>query len=167
MSFHLYLMRHAKSDWSDQGLSDYDRPLNSRGQKNAKQIGQWMAKNDFLPDKIISSAAVRARQTAELLVQQLDHLDLEDIQYEKDLYLASIDVLIEHIQLYKGDSKGLMLIAHNPGMEHLVNFLMKKDTGMINMTTANLAIFKYTDSIFDPEIDKGDLIELIRPRELK
>lgn len=166
MNFHLYLMRHAKSDWSDQGLSDFNRPLNSRGQKNARQIGLWMAKNDFLPDKIISSAAVRAKQTTELLVQQLDHIDIKDVEFDKELYLASDDELIEQIQLYKADNNSLMLIAHNPGMEQLVNFLMKKDTGMVRMTTANLAIFKYADSLFDPEIDKGELIELIKPREL-
>ena len=48
MSFYLYLMRHAKSDWSGLGTSDYDRPINHRGEKNAKRIGAWMAEKQFL-----------------------------------------------------------------------------------------------------------------------
>ena len=53
MTFHLYIMRHAKSDWSDLDTIDFDRPINKRGRKNAKQIGQWMLSNDRLPEKII------------------------------------------------------------------------------------------------------------------
>ena len=167
MSFHLYIMRHAKSDWSASSTSDFDRPINSRGQKNAKRIGKWMLDNGFLPEKIISSSAVRARQTAELLIQQLNNANLEKVQFDKDLYLASVDALIECIQLYKPELNSLMLIAHNPGMEQLVNYLLNTNAGMINMTTANLAIIEFSKIDFDPEVDKGELIELIKPKELK
>ncbi|GJM04560.1 MAG: phosphohistidine phosphatase [marine bacterium B5-7] len=159
-------MRHAKSDWSGQGLADFDRTINLRGQKNAKQIGQWMVKNNFLPHKIISSSAIRARQTTELLVQQLDHLTLEDVQFDKDLYLASMDVLMECVQLYRNDTKSIMLVAHNPGIELLVNHLVDTETQMLSITTANLAIIEFTDGSFDIEKDKGSLIALIRPKEL-
>ncbi len=167
MSFYLYLMRHAKSDWSDPGTSDYDRPINHRGQKNAKRVGVWMVDNDFFPEKIVSSPAVRARQTAELLIQQLNNVNLEKVQFDKDLYLASVDTLIECIQLYKSDLNSLMLIAHNPGMEQLVNYLLNTNAGMVNITTANLAIIEFSKIDFDPEVDKGELIELIKPKELK
>lgn len=166
MSFHLYIMRHAKSDWSASSTSDFNRPINSRGQKNAKRIGQWMVDNDFLPEKIISSPAVRARQTAELLIQQLNNASLGTVQFDKDLYLASEGALIECIQLYKSGLNSLMLIAHNPGMEQLVNDLLNTNAGMISMTTANLAIIEFPKIDFDPELDKGELIELIKPKEL-
>ncbi len=167
MSFHLYIMRHAKSDWSASGTSDFDRPINSRGQKNAKRIGKWMVDNNFLPEKIISSPAVRARQTAELLIQQLNNVNLKKVQFDKDLYLASMDELIECIQLYKSDLNSLMLIAHNPGMEQLVDYLLNPNSGMINMTTANLAIIEFSKIDFNPEVDKGELIALIKPKELE
>jgi len=166
MSFQLYLMRHAKSDWHTPSTSDFDRPINLRGQKNAKRIGQWMVDNDFLPEKIVSSPAVRARQTIELLIQQLDNERLNTVQFDKDLYLASVETLIECIQLYKADLNSLMLIAHNPGMEQLVNYLLNTDTRMISMTTANLAIFEFPNNDFNPEIDKGELIEFIKPKIL-
>ncbi len=169
MSFYLYLMRHAKSDWSGPGTSDYDRPINHRGQKNAKRVGIWMADNNFLPEKIVSSPAVRARQTIGIVSDQLRDSQV-NIDFDEDLYLASLDTLLESVQLYKNDVNSLMLVAHNPGLDYLVNDLLSRskstDSGHIVMTTANLAIFEYKDDNFDPEQDKGTLIEFIQPKEL-
>ena len=60
-----------------------------------------------------------------------------------------------------------MLIGHNPGMEQLVNDLLNINGAMISMTTANLAIIEFSKIDFDPEVNKGELIELIKPKELK
>lgn len=170
MSFYLYIMRHAKSDWSGPGTSDFDRPISKRGQKNAKRIGQWMADNNRIPQQIISSPALRARQTTELVTTQLSRVSPEIILYEKDLYLSSPDTLIECIQSYKNDLKSLMLVAHNPGLEQLVHYLssksVKADAKGKTMTTANLVIFEYPDINFDPEVDKGELIEFVKPKGL-
>ena len=159
-------MRHAKSDWSGSGTSDSDRPINKRGEKNASRIGQWMAENNRLPQKIISSPAVRAKQTIELVEKQFTSVGLGKIIYDKDLYLADLTTLIEIIQLYKSDVSSLMLVAHNPALEHLVHFLSEEGAEYKSMTTANLVIFGYPDSQFDPEVDKGKLIEFIKPKEL-
>jgi phosphohistidine phosphatase len=160
-------MRHAKSDRGVPGLADFDRPLNNRGEKNSVRIGLWMEQNKRLPEKIISSSAVRAKQTIELVVNQTSSINPENIIYEKDLYLADLDTLTEFIQLYKNDVNSLMLVAHNPGLEQLVRFLSSEsDSYYRNMTTANLAIFEYPDNQFDPLTDKGELIEFIKPKEL-
>lgn len=165
MSFHLYIMRHAKSDWSGPETADHERPINKRGQKNAKQIGQWMKTNNYIPQKIMCSTAIRAKQTIELVTEQIE-VSSENIDYDKSLYLAAPDTLIELIQLYKNDVSSLMLVAHNPGLEQLINFLSKQEDEYKSMTTANLAIFEFTDNQFNPEIDKGKLIEFIKPKEL-
>ncbi len=165
MGFHLYIMRHAKSDWSGHGISDFDRPINQRGHKNAKRIGRWMLDNDRIPEKIVSSSAVRAKQTTELVTAKLK-LAPGVVLYDKDLYLAGLDTLLECIQLYKNDCKSLMLVAHNPGMEQLVNYLINTKVQKVSMTTANLAIIEFSKNDFDPEIDKGELIALIKPKEL-
>ncbi len=169
MGFYLYIMRHAKSDWSGPGTADFDRPINRRGRKNAKQIGQWMLENDHVPEKIISSSALRARETTELVTEQLKS-ESTTVIYDKDLYLASPDTLIESIQLYKNDCHSLMLVAHNPGLEQLLNFLLRKSrtaaSKNLTMTTANLAIIEYGRNSFDPETAKGTLIEVVRPKEL-
>ncbi len=160
-------MRHAKSDWSGLDKSDFDRPINQRGQKNAKRIGQWMVENGHLPEKIISSSALRARQTIELVVKQISEIDSNSILFDKSLYLAEPETLIEIIQLYKNELNSLMLVAHNPGLEQLVHFLSSEaDYEYKNMTTANLVIFEYPDNNFDPSREKGKLIEFIKPKEL-
>ncbi len=169
MTFHLYIMRHAKSDWSGSGISDIDRPINQRGQKNAKQIGQWMQDHEYIPQGIISSPALRARQTIELVTDQLHDIDSKNIIYEKDLYLANIAALLDCIRKYKQNLNSLMLVAHNPGLEQLVHYLANKTTEVVKnktMTTANLVIFEYTDNKCDIETDEGKLKVFIKPKEL-
>lgn len=170
MNFKLYIMRHAKSDWSTSAMSDFDRPLNKRGRKNAKRIGQWMRENTQIPQVIVSSAAVRAKQTTELLVKEFTQIKPEQVLFEEDLYLASADKLIEYIQLNKKGLTSLMLVAHNPGLEQLVYYLSSQTTKIINndkaLTTANLVIFQYPDLDFDPLTDKGELVAFIKPKEL-
>lgn len=166
MSFHLYIMRHAKSDW-ETGTSDFDRPINKRGNKSAIRIGQWMLENNHIPEKIISSSAMRAKQTIELVVEQIEEKNKKKISYEEDLYLANLSSLLENIALYKSNVNSLMLVAHNPGLEELVYFL-GGDSGSQykTMTTANLVIYEYADNQFDVETKKGKLIEFIKPKEL-
>jgi len=160
-------MRHAKSDWADPGTSDFNRSINKRGKKSAIRIGRWMLENNRLPQQVISSAAVRAKQTTELVTEQFNHISLENIIYEKDLYLADVESLLEFIKLYKNDVSSLMLVAHNPGLEQLIYFLASESEAEYkSMTTANLVIFEYPDNHFDPETDKGKLIEFIKPKEL-
>ncbi len=167
MTFHLYIMRHAKSDWADPGISDFERPINKRGKKSAIRMGQWMLENNRLPQQIISSPAIRAKQTIELVAEQHASIGSGKIYYEKDLYLADVETLLELIQLYKNDLSSLMLVAHNPGLEQLIHFLSNESNADYkSMTTANLVIFEYPDNHFNPEIDKGKLIEFIKPKEL-
>jgi len=160
-------MRHAKSDWAVPGTSDFDRPINKRGNKSAIRIGEWMAENKHIPEKIISSPAIRAKQTIELVVDQIDSKSENEISYEEDLYLASLDTLLENIQLYKNDVNSLMLVAHNPGLEDLVHFLSSQSSYEYkSMTTANLVIFEYKNNKFDVGMDKGKFVEFIKPKEL-
>ena len=65
----LLLMRHAKSSWKDSDLKDFDRPLNKKGKKTAPLMGHMIADQELVPDRIISSPAVRARQTVEAFVK--------------------------------------------------------------------------------------------------
>jgi len=130
-------------------------------------MGLWLEENDHSPQKVISSSAVRAKQTAELVVEKLSALSEENVLYEKDLYLAAPDSLIEFIQLYKSDVSSLMVVAHNPGLEQLIHFLLNESGAKYrSMTTANIAILEYPDNTFDPAIDKGTLVEFIKPKEL-
>ncbi len=76
----LYILRHAKSTWTDANLSDFERPLNERGVKTAPFMGELMAKKNFQPDLILSSPAQRAKQTA-LLIKKAGRMKAE-IKYD-------------------------------------------------------------------------------------
>ena len=69
----LFLIRHAKSSWDDTALPDKDRPLNDRGRRDAPKMGERLAKRDVKPSLILSSPAVRALRTAEIIAKKLDY----------------------------------------------------------------------------------------------
>ncbi len=167
MNLYLYIMRHAKSDWSGPQISDFERPINKRGTRNAMRIGEWMNENNHIPQKIISSPAVRAKETIELVTEQISKFNLEDLTYEDELYLAGFTQLIEFINTYKDKVQSLMLVGHNPGIENLVNYLCDKSGDKETIvTTANLFIFKFSSDSFNTAVDTIELVEAIKPREL-
>ena len=118
----LYIVRHAKSSWSNTSLSDFDRPLNKRGFDDAPKMGQVLKKLNILPDLILSSPAMRALTTAEIISRKMGY-SKENIQKDKDLYHAGPLDIIEIINSINNDYKSIMVIAHNPGLTHLVNTL--------------------------------------------
>jgi len=167
MNLYLYIMRHAKSDWSGPQISDFDRPINKRGTRNAMRIGGWMNENNHTPQKIISSPALRAKETIELVAEQISKFNLEDLTYEDELYLAGFTQLIEFINTYKDKVQSLMLVGHNPGIENLVNYLCDRSGDKETIvTTANLFIFKFSSDSFNTAVDIIELVEAIKPREL-
>lgn len=167
MNLYLYIMRHAKSDWSGPQISDFERPINKRGTRNAIRIGGWMNENNHTPQKIISSPALRAKETIELVTEQISKFNLEDLTYEDELYLAGFTQLIEFINTYKDKVQSLMLVGHNPGIENLVNYLCDKSGDKETIvTTANLFIFKFSSDSFNTAVDTIELVEAIKPREL-
>ena len=167
MNLYLYIMRHAKSDWSGPQISDFDRPINKRGTRNAIRIGEWMNENNHIPQKIISSPALRAKETIELVTEQISKFNLEDLTYEDELYLAGFTQLIEFINTYKDKVQSLMLVGHNPGIENLVNYLCDRSGDKETIvTTANLFIFKFSSDSFNTAVDTIELVEIVKPREL-
>ena len=167
MNLYLYIMRHAKSDWSGPQISDFERPINKRGTRNAIRVGQWMNENNHIPQKIISSPALRAKETIELVTEQISKFNLEDLTYEDELYLAGFTQLIEFINTYKDKVQSLMLVGHNPGIENLVNYLCDRSGDKETIvTTANLFIFKFSSDSFNTAVDIIELVEAIKPREL-
>lgn len=116
----LTLLRHAKSSWDAPGLTDFDRPLNARGKKDAPAMGARLRKRGFTPDLILSSSAVRARHTTELVAAELG-LAADQIRYEKDLYLASAPELGDMLPDLAEDHEDVVIVAHNPGLTSFAN----------------------------------------------
>jgi phosphohistidine phosphatase len=121
----LYLIRHAKSSWKDEGVTDFDRPLNKRGNRDAPFMASLLKKEKVLPDLIISSPAVRAISTAEIFAEKLN-LTQEKILLEKSLYLCGIKELEAIVQSIPDTNKIVFLFGHNPAITHYANHLGNK-----------------------------------------
>lgn len=115
----LLLMRHAKSSWDDADCTDHDRPLNSRGLRDAPQMGRWLQAQGLRPARIITSSARRARHTAELVAAAFD--PPPPIVEREDLYHATVDQLARALLALTAADDVVLVIGHNPGLEGLLN----------------------------------------------
>ena len=166
----IFVLRHAKSSWNDSSLSDFERPLNERGREAAPFMGEFMKKNDFTPDLIISSPAERAKQTAEFVKKAADFPAA--IYFDEKIYEASPLRLLEVISETDEKAKTLLLVGHNPGFENLVRILSGEN---VRMPTAALAVLDleisdwaeiYDECIALDEIEVcGKLRTLVLPKE--
>jgi phosphohistidine phosphatase len=120
----IYLVRHAKSSWNDVSVSDFDRPLNKRGQSDAPEMAQRAKSAGYIPEIIFSSPALRAKTTAEVFASTLG---INEIIFVEDLYLASASEIITTLQGVPEDRSSAMLFGHNPGMTEVVNALSNSD----------------------------------------
>ena len=157
----LYVLRHAKSSWDVPELADFDRPLNERGASTAPFLGGFMAANGFEPDVIVSSPAVRARETSRL-VKEAAHF-AADIVYDERIYEASARTLQLIASSIDNRFESAMLVGHNPGLEGFIRLLTGKSEAV---PTAGLAVIDL-DLKSWTEIDSGlgALRRLIRPKE--
>jgi len=118
----LTLVRHAKSSWKDTGLRDRDRPLNKRGQRDAPIMGKRLHEHGIRPSLIVSSPANRAWTTAKIIAGELSY-PLEFLQRDDNLYLASVDHILDVIVAQDERFNSLMIVGHNPGFTDFANFL--------------------------------------------
>ncbi|MDR3518236.1 MAG: histidine phosphatase family protein [Azospirillaceae bacterium] len=138
----LFLLRHAKSDWNDPNCADRDRPLAPRGVKAAHRINHWLRDHcaaDFRRHNplILCSTARRARDTARLALADLD-LDLV-INYDRSLYLAGAQALIDRLRHVPDTVTTVMIIGHNPDLADLVDRL--RGDGTPDAVTAHAGAF--------------------------
>lgn len=134
----LIILRHAKSSWDDSGIADFDRPLNARGNTDAPKLGGYMRQHSIVPQKVLVSSALRARQTIKLLAENHPALTKDLIEVENRLYGAGLVSLLYVIGEQPDDIDILMLAAHNPGLHQLINHLSKKRIS--KLPTCGLAI---------------------------
>jgi phosphohistidine phosphatase len=135
----LFLVRHAKSSRDDPTIADRDRPLNERGLRDAPKIGERLAKRNVKPEVILSSPALRALTTAQLMAKKLDY-KAKDIVVDDRAYASSPKVLLEIIHGLDDKLKCVMLFGHNPEMSALANRLSLEIT---DMATCAVAEFEF------------------------
>ena len=110
----LYIIRHAKSSWEDFSSNDFDRDLSKRGKLNAPFMGDRLRKTGVEPDIIVSSPALRARITAEIIAKKIKFS--KKITLKKKIYEASFKTLRKIVTELPDDVKIVFLFGHNPGL---------------------------------------------------
>jgi phosphohistidine phosphatase len=160
----LLLLRHAKSSWKDEALDDHDRPLNRRGKRDAPRMGQLLRDEKLLPDLILCSSARRCRKTAEHVIQSSGYRG--ETRITSELYEADAEQLRQLLVRLPDEQHSVLLIAHNPGMEVLLESLVGVYTPL---TTAALAQVELSMRHWRDLSDKtrGRLVNLWQPRELE
>lgn len=159
----LLIMRHAKSSWKDTKLKDRDRPLNKRGKRVAPQMGDLIKEKELIPQRILCSTALRAKQTAEALLTQLDYQG--DVEYLDKLYMAEADDCVRILRHQPDEIERILLIGHNPGLESLIPMLTGRIEALPTAAIAYLSLPIKTWNDLKHDVD-GELVELWRPKEL-
>lgn len=118
----LLICRHAKSSWHDATLSDIDRTLNSRGERDAPEMGRRLGKRGIQPDLIMASPAVRAQATAAIYAAQLGYL-LENIRINTAQYAATVPGLLAVLREVEPQFGTVMMVGHNPESTAFANML--------------------------------------------
>ncbi|MBI1261963.1 MAG: histidine phosphatase family protein [Rhizobiales bacterium] len=167
----LCLFRHAKSDWRDAGLNDFERPLNERGRKAADFMAHFIDQSQWRPDAVLCSTAVRARETFAPL-QALLGTGMP-VQFIDRLYHAMPDVLLEVIHAEASDDADtLLVIAHNPGLALMAADLAPAETDEAmahgdGMPTGGFIVFEFdVDHWRDVKEHQGRLVFFGKPRQL-
>lgn len=164
----LILMRHGKSDRDSGVKTDFDRPLNPRGERDVPAMARWLAAQGHLPQLVISSPALRARQTA-LLAAAGMHYPEAAIEWQPAMYDAAHDRLLSVLAECAPGKTPVMLVGHNPGMEELALYLSggaglpDEDKGM---PTAAVVILELPKSWAHLKRGSGKMIAHMRPRWL-
>jgi phosphohistidine phosphatase len=135
----LLLVRHAKASPVGSTLADRDRPLNERGSQDARAMGKRLARRDLMPDRLVSSPALRALSTARLFAGELG-AGHEAIVTDDRLYASSANRLLEVIRSLDDKADCVMLFGHNPEFAELASRLLRRD---VEMRTCAVAEFSF------------------------
>lgn len=118
----LYLIRHAKSDWTYEHLPDIDRCLNKRGYDDAHKMGERMLERKMIPQLIVSSPAIRAISTALIIAREIGYAE-DKIQLAADLYECGTDKYLQKVYETSDRVDSLAIVGHNPLISEAANQL--------------------------------------------
>jgi len=169
----LYLLRHAKAVPADPQLDDHARELTVRGMHDASAIARYIRKNGFEPQLLMASTSARTRQTAELVLREIE----ARAEYREALYLAEPGKILGLIQAAPQSISDLMVVGHNPGLEELAGKLARepvrrkerarRDVLEEKFPTAALAVLDFDIGKWrDISPGEGELADFVRPKDL-
>jgi phosphohistidine phosphatase len=166
---HVYLLRHAKSSWKARGVPDHDRPLAPRGRRASKAMARHLLEQGIEPELVLCSTARRARETLERLEPAVG---ASVVRFERELYGASAEALLDRLRRVEDAVGSVLLIGHNPGTQMLALDLARSTAGSRELEakfpTAALATLEFPGRSWR-ELAPGtaELTAFVRPRDLE
>jgi phosphohistidine phosphatase len=169
----LFLLRHAKAVPAEPALDDYSRELTVRGMHDAAAMARYLRKNTFVPGLMLVSPSARTRQTAELVLREIE----SKADYREALYLAEAGKILKAVEGAPQSFSGVMVVGHNPGLEDLATLLARepvrrkerarRDVLEEKFPTAALAVLDFDIAKWrDIRPGEGKLVDFVRPKDL-
>lgn len=158
----LLILRHAKSSWANSSISDWQRPLNERGVRDAPCAGAWLRDHSLIPDVIVTSDAIRARSTAEAVADAAGYH--RDVVIDPSLYHAKPEDVVTVLNGIPDEADTVLVVGHNPGLEDLVQQLTGEHHGL--PTTALVCVTMPIDNW--SELDRATVASVVdtwQPRD--
>ena len=144
----LFLLRHAKSSWSDPDLKDFERPLSTRGTKDVPLMAERFLKRHVSVDCIICSPATRTKTTARLFAKEIK-FPVDDIVSNPELYFAGAPMFLKATKLIDDDFNSAILVGHNPAITEFVNEMANceiKNIPTCGLVELSLPIERWADA---------------------
>jgi phosphohistidine phosphatase len=164
----LLILRHGKSGWPS-GVSDMDRPLKKRGERNATQIGARLASRNLVPSCCYSSPALRAIDTAGCVCEAMG-VERDSVVVEQRLYHSSSATLLQLVQSFSPDDRRVMIVGHNPGLEQFSLGMAAPhspvSTKSDHLATATLVVMRWEGEWRDAVPGAASIRHWIYPRDL-
>ncbi len=167
----ILLLRHAKSDWKDYTLADFDRPLAPRGRADAPRVAAWIREHNLVPDRVLCSAARRTTETWELMVAELGAIP---VVRRRALYHASTRTILDQLVGLDDEAGTVAVVAHNPGIAEFAcrHSTFGDERKIVRMRrkypTGALAVLSFDiDRWADLPGASGTLEYYVRPKQLR
>jgi phosphohistidine phosphatase len=159
---YIWVIRHGKSADAQPGQRDHERPLNKRGERDGKAMQAWLAQQEHCAQWVWSSTAVRAKLTAAYVTGAFNATFVE----EASLYLSSAEQVLSCLRATPADVNSVAVVAHNPGLTHLVNLLGNQRV-TDNLVTFGTALFSTQANWADLSFGCAQLLQLQTPKLLR
>lgn len=167
----LGLLRHAKSSWDEPGLPDFDRPLNRRGEKAARRMGEELRRRRIAFDRVLASPARRVAET--LAWFQKGYGPLAEPRFDRAIYAAESPALLDAVRCADDAAGSLLLVGHNPGLAEFATLLAAEDDPAFGPVAAHFptAAFVALDLPAErwEEVEPGSarIALFLKPRDLE
>ena len=159
----LIIVRHCKSSWKDPSLSDFDRPLNKRGNIDGELMSNYLREKEKKIDKLILSTSIRTRLTSKYFIEKIH---FNSISYLDELYHASYSEIIKIISKIENNFNNIMVIGHNPGLTELKN--QYTIMNIYNLPTTGVVKVEFKEDKWSKITEnKGKIVYKKFPKELK